>query len=237
MNKKLEEIWRSYDVSYKNLLDLLPEALRGRCKRISYAPEETIVSEGDTIEYLYFIESGVVDGMKRYENGKDYQYFKLDKANGAIGLLEIFSRQRRIIATIVAKTPVTVLRADAAELYAYIMEDMTLLRKYTYHIAMDLYRDSGKNGQLFYQSGLERVSSYLTDYYMNNSYRQDRVIVRQSYQAIANQIGVSTRTVGRAVRCLQENGLCAHEGKSICIDRRQYEGLKGREEAETDGMA
>lgn len=226
MKTKLDEIWRQYDVSYHTLLELLPAQMLPRCKRIAYAPGEVIVSEGDVIEYIYFIESGIVDGMKQFESGKDYQYFKLDKVNGAIGLLELFSRQKIIIATIVAKTEVSILRADAAELYASVMDDPALLKKYAYHIAVDLYNDSGKNGHLFYQSGLERVCFYLSGYYLTNSGGQDAVVVRQSYQTIANQIGVSSRTVGRAVRYLQQNGLCGHAGKCIRLDRRQYERMQ-----------
>ncbi len=226
MANGLDAIWKKYDTSYQVLLDLLPESLAPRSKRITYAPGEVVVGEGDHIEYVYFIESGVVDGMKRFENGKDYQYFKLDKVNGAIGLLELFSQQRITIATIVAKTQVSVQRVDAAELYAVVMENPALLRKYTYHIARDLYQDSGKNGRLFYQKGLERVCFYLTNYYTNNAHQKDPVIVRQSYQVIANQIGVSTRTVGRAVQHLKAAGLCDLAGKCICLHRRQFERIR-----------
>ena len=222
MKHPLDATWQKYDAAFDVLLDLLPQELLSCCKRICYAPNDVVVNEGDLLEYIYFIESGVVDGVKRYENGKEFQYFKLDKVNGAIGLLELFSRQRTIIATIVASTKVTMLRVSAAELYACVMEDAALLRKYTYHIAKDLYNDSGKNGQLFYKSGLERVCFYLSEYYLRNRDEQGAVIVRQSYQSIANQIGVSTRTVGRAIRYLQQNELCGHAGKFVRIDPIQH---------------
>jgi len=222
VKSKLEEAWQKYDVSYHKLLDLLPQELLKQCRRITYEPGECIINEGDTIAYIYFIESGIADGMKRFENGKDYQYFKLDKVNGAIGLLELFSRQRSVIATIVARTEVVILRVDAAELYMHVVENNELLLRYTFHIAKDLYNDSGKNGHLFYQNGLERLCFYLTNYYMSAEL-QDTVIVRQSYQTIANQIGVSIRTVGRAVQYLHGKGMCSHCGKFISIDRRQYE--------------
>ena len=225
MGEHLDAAWRRYDLSFHALLDLLPASLLPRCKRIFYAPNEVVVGEGDALSHIYFIESGVVEGMKRFENGKDYRYFKLDQVNGAIGLLELFSRQRTIIATVVAKTHVSILRVDAAELYAAVMEDAALLRKYTHHIAKDLYEDSGRNGQLFYQSGLERLRCYLADYYAKNAVGCDVVVVRQSYECIASRIGVSTRTVGRAVQCLRKSGLCTHEGKFIRLDRRQYEKL------------
>jgi CRP-like cAMP-binding protein len=218
----MNRIWSQYDVSYSAALDLLPAALLPRCTNKKYLPEDVIVSEGDSLEYVYFIESGVVDGMKRFESGKDYQYFKLDRFNGAIGLLELFSRQSTIIATILAKTKVSILRIPADELYVFAMNDLPLLRKISCHIANDLYRDSGLNGRLFYLSGLERVCFYLTDYYQKNAGLQAFVVVGHSYQAIANHIGVSQRTVVRAVRDLRELGFCSMSGKHIQISREQF---------------
>jgi len=228
MPQKLEEVWSRFDISYGTALDLLPPALLPRCKQKKYAPGDVIVSEGDSLEHVYFIESGTVDGMKRFESGKDYQYFKLDRFNGAVGLLELFSRQRTIIATIVAKTRVSILRLPADELYLYAMNDLPLLRKISCHIANDLYRDSGLNGKLFYLSGVERVCFYLTDYFQKNAYPQQFVVVKQSYQTIANHIGVSQRTVVRAVRDLRAQGLCSMRGKRILITREQLEQIAAR---------
>lgn len=141
-------------------------------------------------------------------------------------MLELFSRQKTIIATIVAKTDVSILRIPADELYLFAMNDLPLLRKISCHIANDLYRDSGLNGKLFYLSGLERVRFYLTDYFQKNAYSQPYVVVRQSYQTIANHIGVSQRTVVRAIRDLREHGLRTMSGKHIRISQEQFEGIK-----------
>ncbi|NLI54623.1 MAG: Crp/Fnr family transcriptional regulator [Clostridiales bacterium] len=226
MTPKLEDVWNRFDVSYGTALDLLPAALNPRCQRKKYAPGDVIVSEGDSLAYVFFIESGTVDGMKCFESGKDYQYFILDRFNGAIGLLELFSRQRTIIATIVAKTNVSILRIPADELYVFAMNDLPLLRKISCHIANDLYRDSGLNGKLFYLSGLERVCFYLTDYFQKNAYPQPFVVVRQSYQTIASHIGVSQRTVVRAMRDLRAHGLCSMSGKHIRISKEQAEQIR-----------
>ncbi|MPM89715.1 Cyclic AMP receptor-like protein [bioreactor metagenome] len=226
MNQKMEAIWSQFDVSYGVALDLLPQALLVHTARKIYLPEEVIVSEGDSLQYVYYIESGVVDGMKRFESGKDYHYFKLDRFNGAIGLLELFSRQSTIIATIVAKTKVSILCIPADELYVFAMNDLPLLRKISYHIANDLYRDSGLNGKLFYLNGVERVCYYLADYFKKNSYPQMCVEVKQNYQTIANHIGVSQRTVGRAICDLRAQGLCTIRGKHVRITREQYEQIR-----------
>ncbi len=226
MPTKLEQVWNKFDISYGSALGLLPAALAERCTQKTYAPGDLIVSEGDSLEYVFFIESGVVDGMKCFESGQDYQYFVLDRLNGAIGLLELFSRQRTIIATILAKTDVSVLRIPADELYQFAMNDLPLLRRISFHIANDLYRDSGLNGKLFYLSGLERVTFYLMDYYEKNAYQSPFVIVRQSYQNIANHIGVSQRTVVRAIRDLRESGLCSMSGKHIRISSEQLNQMK-----------
>ena len=120
------------------------------------------------------------------------------------------------------------LRIPADELYQFAMNDLPLLRRISFHIANDLYRDSGLNGKLFYLSGLERVTFYLLDYYEKNAYQSPFVVVRQSYQNIANHIGVSQRTVVRAVRDLREQGLCTMLGKHIKISKEEYEKISAR---------
>ena len=69
MPSDIMHVWNQFDVTCGIALDLLPEALVARCKRKKYAPKDVVISEGDLLEYVYFIESGVVDGMKRFENG------------------------------------------------------------------------------------------------------------------------------------------------------------------------
>ncbi len=226
MTQKLENIWNQFDVSCGIALDLLPVELFARATRKKYAPGDVIIHEGDSLEYVFFIESGTVDGMKCFESGKDYQYFKLDRFNGAVGLLELFSRKSEIIATIIAKTNVVILRIAADELYAFAMKDLPLLRKISYHIANDLYVDSSLSGKLFYLSGLERVCFYLADYFQKNAYPQSFVVVAQNYQTIANHIGVSQRTVVRAIRDLRQKGLCSMDGKQIRISREQAEQIR-----------
>lgn len=226
MTNDLEKVWGRYDVSFGKVSDLLPQELRGQCHRLTYAPGDTIIQGGDCIRFIHLIESGIADGMKQFENGKDYQYFKLDKTNGAIGLFELFSHRQLAVATVVAKTAVDVLRIDAAQFYIHIVENQSILLRCAFYIAKELYDAAGKDGHLFYQNGLERVCYYLSSYCAANACRQDVVIVRQSYQTIANHIGVSIRTVGRAVRYLSEHDLCGHAGKFISIDRRQYERIK-----------
>lgn len=222
MKNTLETVWGRYGEKMDSVMALLSDEMRAHARLVNFPQDTSIVVEGDTLTDIYFIQSGVVDGLKRYEDGKDYQYFTLDHTSGAIGLLELMSCQMRIIATIITRTDVTALRVNASELYASIMEDPVLLRRCAHHLAMDLYRDSGRSGKMFYQNGFERVCAFLTDYYAASLPSQPNVTVKQTYDSIASQLCISVRTVGRAMKTLRERGLCTGAGKYIRIDQRQY---------------
>lgn len=221
-------MWKYYGVDGFFNYSVLPEELLKKGTKVKYGKNSVVVSRGEFPKNIFFIVEGVVTGVKEYPNGNVYSYFRLDKSNGSIGLLEIMARQEKYIATIVTVTEVKAIRIDSAVVYQTIMEDIKLLRRCSIILSDDLYKRSGNDGVLYYLSGIDRVRFFLTKYYEEHLTVQDqreRMIIRAEYQEIANTIGMSVRTVGRNLQKLRVSGEILSDRKRILIGEQQYEKL------------
>ena len=103
------------------------------------------------------------------------------------------------------------------------MEDRDLLRRCLTLVAQDLYRSSGKDGLYYYMEGIDRVRSYLVDYYAaHTSALGDGIELREEYHQIAAKLGISVRTVGRSLRLLRENGEISTDRRKTIINQAGY---------------
>ena len=162
---KLEKLWEKYKAAGDFNLQALPEPLIKQGVLIEYEKNSILVSRGERPDYIYFIEEGVVAGIREYANGSTYSYFQLNCTNGSVGLLEILAGKDSYIATLSTITKVKALRIDAALVYQTIMEDKELLRQCMNLLSDDLYKRSGNDGIMYYMSGLDRVRFFLIAYY------------------------------------------------------------------------
>lgn len=225
---KLEKLWGKYRSTEEFNLHALPENLIQQGVSIEYEKGSILVSRGERPDYVYFIEEGVVSGIREYANGSTYSYFQLNNTNGSIGLLEILAGKDNYIATLSTVTRVKAVRIDAALVYQVVMEDKELLRKCVNLLADDLYKRSGNDGIMYYMSGLDRVRFFLITYYEGHTDRKNEkgeVQVEAEYQEIANGIGMSIRTVGRNLQKLKETGELKNVQKKIVINEEQYKKL------------
>lgn len=222
----LESLWSEYnEYDYFNK-DILPEELLKKGTVMEFAAGSTIIAAGDFPKYVYFFVSGEAQGIRQYIDGNNYNYFTLDERNGAVGLLELFSRSMETIATIVAITDVIVIRMSSGEIYKFIMNDVELLRRCLHTVAFELYLSSGNNGLLYYKRGLDRVKYFLIEYYKKNNIQKNTVVLESDFQSIAHSIGISSRTVGRSMKQLREAHLVGRHKKKFSINYEQYRQLQ-----------
>lgn len=223
-NQQLRKMWLLYGNEKRFNYTTIQDRIEEHHPIIKFKANEQIVMRGDFPEFIYFIRSGIAEGIREYEDGSEYDYFQLDETNGSIGLLETLARKEKIIATITCVKDVEAVRVPSAAVYQWIMQDLDLLRLSANLLADDLYHRSGSDG-LFYQlEGVDRLRYFLVEYYdqrVKNT--EDFIEVKEMREKIGNKLGMSVRTVGRALKKLRDN----HE--IISKDRKIYIGPKERE--------
>lgn len=232
----LESLWEKYESDVGFNLNCLPEEVRRQGRIVCFQPHQVIVSKGETLRYLYFIRSGQAIGQREYANGKELTYFRVQPEAANLGLLELLSRNRTIVATVIAMTEVKAVRIDAAVIYDLVMNDVHMMRRCLTLIAADFYRESGTSGRYYYVEGINRIRYFLLERY--NQVQQDyaknprlygsdipkgKICIDSSYDEIANSTGLSVRTVGRCLHKLRDKGEIHSIHQKICIGAEELE--------------
>lgn len=224
---ELLSMWQQYQLTgHFNVHDLPPELLKQGTK-LSFQPKQTVVSRGDFPSDVYFVLSGEAVGLREYADGNEYSYFQLDENKGVVGLLEVIAQKEHAIATVIAKTPLEVLRLPAVTIYRRLQTDVDLMRKCMAWLAQDLYTRSGNDGLFYYAKAIDRVRFYLVTYYEQKSHllattKENELVVAASYQEIAKQLGISVRTVGRVIQKLRLADEVSTDKKKIFLSPHQY---------------
>lgn len=217
----LSKEWKRYDVSGKNIFDLLPDEILGHGITIECKANSVLLTAGDFPKYIYIIKSGQFQGLRQNPDGDSYYYFKLYPGE-TIGLIEVFAKEMESVATIVSLTDSSLWRIDSAKLYVYIMSDILLLQHCIFLMSKYLYNKSNTHGQLYYRAGIDRVKSFFINYYEMNSFDSQDIVISRDYQDIANSIGVSLRTVGRSIQKLKKQHLITSFNKKLLMTKQQY---------------
>lgn len=217
----LQELWKEYSPFNHFNLSVLPDEIKTQGVRITYQPHSVIINRGEFPQFIYFIESGTVLGTRDYTDGNTYHYFNINSEAGCVGLLEVLAHRPHTIATVIAGTAVTALRISSAVIYQYLMTHVELLYGCCFVVSNDLYLRSGNDGILYYQKGIDRVRYYLVQYYTLHAFEEDELIIQPDYQTIANNIGVSVRTVVRSIQKLKESGEITSVKKKNYISKKQ----------------
>ena len=101
-----------------------------------------------------------------------------------------------------------------------------MLRRCLFLVSSDLYRSSNKDGIYYYMNGIDRVRSYLINYYTaHKAEAAEPLAVHAEYQDIAAELGISIRTVGRSLQYLRENEEILSSHRKIILTQVEYERL------------
>ncbi|MEI5989478.1 Crp/Fnr family transcriptional regulator [Enterococcus crotali] len=221
----LHETWQKYPTDRVLNFSDISSYLNEKGHTVIYKSGQSIIEKGDFPSYIYFIIEGIAIGKRDYEDGNEYNYFQIDKQNGNIGLLEIVAKKEQYVATITCLTDVKVVRIESVIVYEILMNHLSLLRKCTFLLADDLYSRSGNDGIYYYYTGIDRVRLFLMNYFEQH-YAHQALQVEMNYEKIANQIGVSIRTVGRSIKALKATNEVQNQAKKIMVTKEQYEKMK-----------
>ena len=222
--QRLKNMWEIYGSEKRFNYARIQDRLGENHPTMRFRANEPIVMRGEFPTYIYFICSGVAVGVRDYEDGSEYDYFQLDKTKGSVGLIETLAQKEEIIATITCLTDVEVVRVPSATVYQWIMQDLDLLRLSANLLADDLYHRSGRDGFFYQLHGADRLRYYLVEYYDKHVKSEETLVeVKEFREKIGNKLGMSVRTVGRALKKLRESQ------EIVSIDRKIYVGPKERQ--------
>ncbi len=210
-----------------NLLMGMPNEIRKRCIVQKFCAKTILVKKDEKPKFVYIIYLGTLRIFNEFENGKILQTAKV-KDMDFVGILEVLSLEDKIAATVETVTECTALRISKEDFLEWIEKDHYLALITAKKIASDFYNTTYSNGRLLLNSTMYTLVSFIIETIKNDIEQEKTGFINKKRQEIADELGVSLRTVQRNIRKLKDTGLITINTGKIHVDSEQYNRLINR---------
>lgn len=183
-----------------------------------------IVEENAKADTVYILVEGTVRAIDYRIKGFAYDYMWFYPIE-VFGAMELFFEKPQYMTTLMAVTDCTFLVLSREQYKRWVWNDNNALRmefKSMGKYLLDQNRIA--RVQLFLQ-GTDRILYMFTLQYESNPNRRS-LVVTASRQQIAEQSGLSIKTVNRSIKKLEEDGFISKNGRKILISGEQYLKMK-----------
>lgn len=200
------------------LFAVLPEAqlllLTGVVGRKSFPRGSTIISAGDTNDFLYIIISGRLKVMMSDDEGREVilAILGFNEFFGEMGLLDDSPRS----ASVVALEPCELLSLSKRDFKKCLLDNFELSMTVMRGLVKRLREADGKIGSLALMDVYGRVARLLLE--MSELVDGRKVVTKKlAKQDIAKMIGASREMVSRVMKDLQAGGVIEVRGSAIYL--------------------
>lgn len=186
--------------------------------QVQFKPGQRFMSQGDVPKKVYVIESGIVKFYVLESNGKEFTV-GFGGPGKLLGEIEMFTRQP-YFSSVEALHPVKAYALPLDEFLKILEEERTFNQMVMEDFALRIYMTATRTAsQMLYPLEYSILKLIVL---LNAS---DISITRSGF---ANYLGVTVRSVNRAIRSLKEKGILEAEGTQIVVvsDQKLQEEVK-----------
>ncbi|WP_198552851.1 Crp/Fnr family transcriptional regulator [Psychromonas sp. Urea-02u-13] len=210
------------DVEVESLIKTLPERLKKG--PIVYLKKDSVVFyKGAVTTHAYFVLSGHITVQNPHSNGNIYLITDMPVGSFLCDL-EIMSGELINATTLVAQTDCMLLKFTASDFLNALKLDSEFLFFTSQQLAQKMYKECYRLGDNLFTNGLDKLKNYLVNSYCEKGSNSE-LIIRKTRQVIANEVGVSEKTINRNVKHLVDQKLLEIYKGKICIKQLHYESL------------
>ncbi len=178
------------------------------------------VIQKDPLQAIYILVSGTVSVLEEYTDGNAY-VFQENTAPTIFGEMESFAGMDCYIASLIAKTDCTFLVISKADYMHFMNMHKELYLKRLREDLSSVLQRGHKDRWTLQLQGVERIRLYLIRNYKKTGINQPYELLT-TRQSIADETGLSLKTVQRAIKELKEQGDLTTKGHKILISEQQY---------------
>lgn len=178
------------------------------------------VIQKDPLKAIYILVSGTVSVLEEYTDGNAY-VFQENVAPTIFGEMESFAGMDCYIASLIAKTDCIFLVISTVDYMQFMKGHQALYLKRLKEDLSSVLQRGHKDRWTLQLQGVERIRLYMIRNYKKtgNNHPYELLVTRQS---IADETGLSLKTVQRAIKELKEQGDLTTKGHKILISEQQY---------------
>ena len=208
MSLILKEIYNDKG-GIQDFLINIPIRLKEIAVPVMFKKNNFVIVKGEKAEYAYFLDGNV------------YQFSNLGEGS-VISDLEVLSGKFINAATAIALEDTVALRVPISDFADELRKTPEFLYYVSTSMARKMFRSSYERGRNLYRVGMYKVAVYLTKYVEITGFQQGRSKILKRREEIAKEIGISIRTVNRAICALKEDKVVSIEKGKIIINEKQY---------------
>ena len=199
----------------------MPEGLKTRFTVKRYPPKSIIHQKDEKLKNFGIVVQGEHRVLNELANGNIFMIEKNTAVSflGEVALLGGFDASSVTIETI---TECLVITFSLEDFERWISEDIHFLRLLCQNVAHKLYSASYKRGERQYYSVRYVVLRYLIDLSKNDLLENERIVLTFTRQFMAEELGLTTKTLNRTIRELKEDTLIDIVKGKVAITKEQH---------------
>ncbi len=223
-------------VNYFNeLLGNAPSNVKEKYTTQKFKKEKIFMYENDEVKNIYILCEGTINFTVQLEEGKTLEVGtititknnkKIDNKNfHIIGYLEVLSGVQQIATTVQAVTDCTCIKMSVETFKYWLQNDINLSLVLNKIMAQDFIEIMNNHSQVLLENSFNNILHSIIEW-SKNSCNNDNIIIVKKRQQIANELGMSLRSVYRNLQQLKNEKLISTSGSKIMITNEQLEKIK-----------
>lgn len=190
-----------------------------------YEAGEILTQENEKADMVFFVGDGKFKATDYRVSGMAYDFMKPTELI-AIGGLEVIMEVDTYRTTIQAETRCIVAKLSRKNFEKWIHSDLEAMRLEAKMTCTYIVEEERRNRLYLYLKGTDRLALLFVELYEKCS-EKEILYLRENQQELADETGMSLKSVNRTVREFVEKKLITKKGNRILIDADQYERIRG----------
>lgn len=182
------------------------------------------VREGAPVDYVYLIASGTVKATDYRVFGTEFDFSRFDKVY-AMGGMEVLLKLPVYRTTLTTVTKCTMIKIPIEPYVNWLHSDVEALQLEA-QLMGEYLLEQGRLARAFlFLQGADRLMLLLIQKY--EKYGNNGVChIKANRQSLANETGLVVKTVSRAIKKMEEEGMISKSEKFILMNHEQYLQMK-----------
>lgn len=199
----------------------MPEAIKQNFTLRTYPPHSIIHQKDSVLQSFGIVCRGEHRIINEFENGNIFMVEK-NQAISFVGEVTLLAGHTTTSVTIETLTECLVMFISLADFELWVGQDNHFLRLLSQTVARKLYRNSYSSGERQFHSTQYVLMKYLMQAAIRQGLgKKERVVLRHTRQAIAEEMGMTVKTLNRTIARLKEEDLIDTEKGKVTLTKTQ----------------
>ncbi len=207
----------------KDLIDRMPREIKERCLVQKKSENNILFYKGDPLEYIYILCEGEVRVMNIFKKGSVYIVSDGGLAQ-FIGEQGVLAGEEYAAVTVITVSDCTFMKIHREDFLRWIDQDHEFTKYLLNKLSERLYATSKEHGIRSNYPSQYLLQRYFVKTY--EKYNTNEVCIQAKRQEMADEVGISLRSVERSIENLKKENKIAVRKKKIYISKDQYVILK-----------